>query len=238
MFYVISMKEKSRRDYFLPLSIAISIVIVFGAVIYSVGKSQDSEVLKGSLSPMGEGRQGTSELINQDDHLLGNPNADLIIFEYSDFECPFCREFHKTRKKIIDEYGDRIAWVFRHFVLGMFPNSERVALARECSAEVGGKEMFWEFADAYLNSEEKFFLNADIQGAVNVLGLNVFDFNSCMESGRYLNKINSDTAKAKSVGGSGTPYSVVVDSDGSVVDVIVGAYPINEVRFIIEKALR
>src|SRR5262245_460539 len=55
--------------------------------------------------------------VQKDDHVLGNPNAKVVIVEYSDPECPFCRQFHDTMHQVINEYGGNgdVAWVYRHF---------------------------------------------------------------------------------------------------------------------------
>ncbi|MFH1959629.1 MAG: thioredoxin domain-containing protein [Patescibacteria group bacterium] len=85
--------------------------------------------------------------ISEDDHLQGNKEAKIVLVEYSDFECPYCSGFHNTMNQVIKEYGDQIAWVYRHYPLGFHPNAQLAAQAAECVAEVGGNEAFWRFAD-------------------------------------------------------------------------------------------
>ena len=66
-------------------------------------------------------REATSAVrpVNGEDHILGNPDAPVKLIEFSDFECPFCKRFHPTMKRLMDEYGEdgRVAWVYRHFPL-------------------------------------------------------------------------------------------------------------------------
>ena len=58
--------------------------------------------------------------VSKNDHMLGNINtAEVFIVEFSDLECPFCKQFHQTLKQIMEEYGPsgKVAWVYRHFPL-------------------------------------------------------------------------------------------------------------------------
>ncbi len=82
------------------------------------------------------------------DHIRGNPNAPVSLIEYSDFECPFCKRFHDTAKQIVQQYGGKVNWVYRHFPLDFHnPAAQREAEAAECAAELGGNEAFWRFTD-------------------------------------------------------------------------------------------
>lgn len=88
--------------------------------------------------------------LTADDNVRGSLDADIIIVEYSDFDCPYCKRFHETMKSVYEKYEGEIAWVYRHFPLEqLHPNTKSVAAASECVAEIGGDEAFWKFADAY-----------------------------------------------------------------------------------------
>lgn len=82
------------------------------------------------------------------DHLNGSPEAPVTIIEYSDLDCPFCKQFHETMNRVMNEYGPagQVAHVFRHFPLAsLHPNAAKQAEAAECAAELGGNLKFWEF---------------------------------------------------------------------------------------------
>lgn len=88
--------------------------------------------------------------VQGDDHILGNPNAKIIIVEYSDTECPFCKMFHETMHAVISQYGANgdVAWVYRHFPIpSLHPKAPKQAEALECAAEQGGNEVFWKYTD-------------------------------------------------------------------------------------------
>lgn len=89
--------------------------------------------------------------VQKDDHILGNPNAKIVIVEYSDPECPYCKQFQDTMHQVIAQYGasGNVAWVYRHWpVVSLHPKGPIEAEALECAGEQGGNEMFWKYADA------------------------------------------------------------------------------------------
>jgi protein-disulfide isomerase len=88
-----------------------------------------------------------------DDHIRGNPDADIALFEYSDFQCPFCTRVHATYKEVIDQYGDDVMWVYRHFPLtSIHPDAVPYAIGSECAASLGGNDAFWSFTDELFKS--------------------------------------------------------------------------------------
>jgi protein-disulfide isomerase len=82
------------------------------------------------------------------DHIFGNPYAEITLIEYSDFECPFCKRFHATAKRIVEVYEGKVNWVYRHFLLGFHnPLAQNEAEATECANELGRNDIFWKYAD-------------------------------------------------------------------------------------------
>lgn len=83
-----------------------------------------------------------------DEHIRGNADAPIKLVEYSDFECPFCTRFHNEAKTLVDQYGDQVAWVYRHLPLtSLHPNAVALAEVSECVAEIAGNDAFWEYTD-------------------------------------------------------------------------------------------
>ncbi len=84
--------------------------------------------------------------IIRNEHILGNPNAEIIIIEYSDTECPYCKNFHLTMNNIIKENGANVAWVYKHYpITQLHQKAFRESLATECAWDQGGDEMFWKY---------------------------------------------------------------------------------------------
>jgi protein-disulfide isomerase len=88
--------------------------------------------------------------VTEKDFIVGNPNAEIKIVEYSDTECPFSKRFHQTMLDIMKEYeaGGKVAWVYRYFPLdGLHQKARHEAEAVACAAEQGGNTKFWEYLD-------------------------------------------------------------------------------------------
>ena len=80
--------------------------------------------------------------------MRGNRNAKVSIIEFSDTECPFCKQFNPTLKQVIADYGNQVNWVYKYFPLDqLHPKSRSEAGAVECAAEIGGNDAFWKYID-------------------------------------------------------------------------------------------
>lgn len=153
--------------------------------------------------------------VQADDHILGNPNAEIVIVEYSDTECPFCKQFHTTLKQIIADYGDTgsVAWVYRHFPLTqLHPKAAKEAEALECAAELGGNDGFWAYTDRlYEVTPSNNGLDlAQLPVIAEEVGLDSASFASCLDSGRHAAAVQEDLEEVLAAGGRGTPHSIVL----------------------------
>lgn len=129
------------------LAVPIAIVIAGGMIAVSLYFVNSKPAVAGAQP--GTVAQEIRE-VQKDDHIMGNPNADVVIVEYSDPECPFCKQFHETLHSVIAQYGGdgKVAWVYRHFPIPqLHPKAPKEAEALECAAEQGGNDMFWKFTD-------------------------------------------------------------------------------------------
>lgn len=222
----------------IPIAIVVAAALVAGAILYN-GKSTPKETA--DVTPGAE--EGTTVEVlpvTEADHIRGNPNAPIVMVEYSDYDCPFCKNFHATMNRIMDEYGvdGRVAWVYRQFPLSqLHPNAPRIAEASECVAELGGNDAFWKFSDLVFGergTNEPTDLTRLPAFAVSA-GVDERGFETCLESGRYRDQINQDVAEAINAGGQGTPHTVVMVGDQQ--GVINGAQPYETVRGIVEQLL-
>lgn len=178
--------------------------------------------------------------VTSDDHIRGDINtAEVIIVEFSDLECPFCKSFHPTLQKVTEEYGDKVAWVYRHFPLdSLHPKARNEAEASECAAELGGNDGFWAFIDRLyeVTPSNNGLLETQLPEIAGDVGLDVTAFNDCLASGKYADKIEAQYQDAVAAGGNGTPYSVAIGADGTIIP-INGAQPYASVKSTIDGLL-
>ncbi len=226
-----------QQNLTVPIAIVVAGALVAGALYFS------SQGNGGTNTP--NNTEPTFEAvvpISADDHILGNPNAEVFVIEYSDLECPFCKQFHTTMQRIIDEYGmtGKVAWVYRNFPLSqLHPNAPRLAEAAECVADLGGNATYWEFLDALFVEApiNTFFDFTRLDATVSSVGVNVSAFNDCYESGKFRTKIEQEFNDAIAVGGQGTPHNIIVTKDGQEIP-LPGAQPYETVKAAIEAALQ
>lgn len=176
------------------------------------------------------------------DHIRGNPEAPVTLIEYSDFECPFCKRFHDTVKKLVEESGGQLKWVYRHFPLEeLHPvKARREALASECAAELGGNEAFWKFADRFYEltpSNNRTDVDTVLPRIAREIGLDQAKFAACLASARHDRRVQEDYENAAATGGRGTPWSIVVSKRGKTYP-LSGAQPYAAVRELVERARR
>jgi protein-disulfide isomerase len=127
-----SMKD-TKSIIAIPLAIVIAGGLIAGAVFMT---KNDSSIVSESESKIREVKAVTSE-----DHIMGNPDARLVVVEYSDTECPYCKNFHKTMQQIMQEHGSSgdVAWVYRHFPLDNLhkkARNEALATEQQCILEL------------------------------------------------------------------------------------------------------
>lgn len=171
--------------------------------------------------------------ITDGDHINGNRNAEIVLIEYSDTDCPFCQRFHPTMLQLKTEYGDRLAWVYRHYPLPIHPRAEREAEATECVAELGGNTAFWTYLDKVLATANS--TDTQLADLAAESGVNKANFQSCLTSGRNLAKVKAQTSSGQKAGVSGTPGTVAIVNGQQ--KMIPGAYPYEQIKQLIEQML-
>ena len=167
------------------------------------------------------------EVSVDDDPWTGGKNADVVIVEFSDFECWFCSRASTTIDQLLDEYGNDIKVVFRDFPLSFHANAHIASEAAECAHE---QDMFWEMHDMIFANQDA--LDSDsLKGYADELGLDTDDFNECLDSGEMSAEVDADFADGASYGVQGTPAFFI---NG---ELISGAQPVENFRAIIDKHL-
>ncbi|MEK7465666.1 MAG: thioredoxin domain-containing protein [Patescibacteria group bacterium] len=220
-----------KRDYLLSASILISALLVSVSLVYNAGKKapeSGNAPLTGSVADtIARAPEENIKPVSAADHIFGDPNAPVKIVEFSDLECPFCKQFHYTMKQVVEKYAGKVAWVYRHSPIDqLHPKARKEAEASECAAELGGNTKFWAYVDRLmeLTPSNNGLDLALLPKIATDVGLDSAKFNACLSSGKYAEKVASDLADAENSGGGGTPYSIVIAPNGKKT-VISGALP-------------
>lgn len=143
--------------------------------------------------------------IKENDIVVGSEEASVTLVEFSDFECPYCRVLHPTIGQALEEFDGKIRFVYKHLPLSFHPQAENAALASECANEQGN---FMEYADVLFEKQEEW---SGTEGTslfkryATSIRLNAGEFNTCLDSQRYKDKVASDVQEAQEFGISGTP---------------------------------
>ncbi len=174
--------------------------------------------------------------VSADDHIRGNANADVVMVEYSDFECPFCKTFKPTIDQALQEYGDKVALVYRHYPLSFHPKAQKSAEGAECAAELGGNDAFWQFHDIMFERMPDIELS-EMSGVAGEIGLDATAFQSCVDSGKHAQKVADMMSGGSAAGVQGTPGLVLLGKNGKT-DFVGGAYPYADVKAKIDALLQ
>lgn len=171
-----------------------------------------------------------------EDHWKGSKDANIVLVEYSDFECPFCGNFYDTVKQVEAEYGDEVALVYRHFPLSFHPKADPAAQATECVADVAGPDAFWTMHDKIFEAMPAMAIDQLVDLAVES-GADRGAYETCMDEERYAQKVSDHLSEGSSAGVAATPTTVVYNMETGDTEVIEGALPFEAVQQAIEGML-
>src|SRR6476661_8021896 len=147
--------------------------------------------------------------------IQGNPNAPLWVIEVSDFQCPYCKEWHdQTYKTFRDELVStgkvRLAYV--NFPLSSHQFAWPAAESAMCAAAQG---KFWEMHDALFNTQEKWEKLPSpalfFDSLARAQGVDIDRWHQCVQSGKMKPLIQADHDRAETAGASATPSFMIGD---------------------------
>jgi protein-disulfide isomerase len=236
------MQQEKNQPWVVPFSIIVAGALIAAGLYFGNGRSPEPARQAGTQGAMQGADTINVKPVSNNDWIVGNPKADVVVIEFSDPECPFCKQFHTTMKRVMDEYGagGRVAWVYRHFPIAqLHPGAPKIAEGMECAGNLGGNTKFWEFADkVYARPQNATPLDtAGMEAIAREIGLDTGKWNECLSSGRMAAEVNADTQDGVAAGVNGTPHSIVVTRSGERV-AIRGAQPFEAVKIIIDTALQ
>lgn len=188
------------------------------------------------------GLQGTADIVtpepydwpNGEDTAMGDPDAPVRIVEYSDFQCPFCRQFHEeTLPQIVENHirTGEVYFEYRNFpFLGQ--ESIEAANASLCAAQQGA---FWTYADHLFANQTGenagAFTEARLQAIAQEIGLSMDEFERCSSRNEMQSQVQAQYAQGLDRGVDSTPTFFVNDQ------MIRGAVPYSEFQPVIQQQL-
>ena len=140
--------------------------------------------------------------VNNRDHAQGPPDAPVTLVEYGDYECPYCGNAYPVVKRLQQDLGERLRFVFRNFPLNTIHAHAGVAAQAAEAAAAQGK--FWEMHDL-LYEHQQDLADADMVRYALKLGLEVYRFESDLSGETFSKRVSDDFRGGVRSGVNGTP---------------------------------
>ena len=195
----------------------IVLVVIFFLVLFSsfiglsdFGAQKDIQVAKPATFDINKGPDPLitpaarlyTALINESDPVRGNPQAKLVIMEFGDFECPYCKQQHSSLVEILAEYKGQVSLVWKDFPIPTHLQAKTAALAARCAGEQG---KFWEYHD-YLFANQSELSHQTYNQIALELDFNLGQFNNCLDSQKYIKEVGQGLVDGQRLGVDATPY--------------------------------
>jgi protein-disulfide isomerase len=158
---------------------------------------------------------------------MGPADAPIVIVEWSDYQCPFCKRAAPTVNQVLSEYKGKIRFVYRDYPLPFHKQAMPSSLAAHCAEDQG---KFWEYHNNLFDAAGD-LSEADLTKRASDLGLDMTKFNACMQAKTGEAAINAAYNDGAAVGVTGTPAFFI---NGRM---LVGAQPFEQFKTIIDDEL-
>ncbi len=164
--------------------------------------------------------------VSSNDAIRGDPGAPVTIVEFSDFDCPYCKQEASVLSDLLARYGGKVRLVYRDYPV--HATAARAAEAARCAQDQG---KFWEMHDWLFQNTDRRSADQYTQAAVT-LGLDAADFKACLSEGRNASRVAADQKAGAGYGVRGTPAFFVNGKP------ISGAVPATRFEDAISEALQ
>lgn len=161
---------------------------------------------------------GSLQKVTSSDYVSGNPQGEITLIEYSDFECPSCQRMHPIYQKLLQEFNGHIRFVQRLFPLPQNKNAEKEAEAALCAGKVG---KYWQYGDEIYSLTKgteggEGFPLADLVPLAKHLGLSTKQFQSCLDTAEMAQTVDLQKKSGENAGVNELPSLFVIDKKNSV----------------------
>ena len=199
------------RDIVYPLSFALAIFGMGGLGMYQA-TAKIKGVSSSDVNAIVHVHFRSSEYaleIPENAPTLGNPDASVTMVEFSDFQCPYCRDAAFKLKSTVQEFKDQMRFVFLHYPLDPACNSHGgghtvSCIAAQASVCAQNQGDFWSYHDDLFRNQRK--INRDLLiHLAKQRGWNEEDFSRCLESAETIATVKTHIALAQKIYVGGTP---------------------------------
>lgn len=224
------------------ISASILYVAVSGGIAINGGATGTDALAQGGT----EDPQSAEVTLLEDDPFIGSEEAQVVMIEFSDYECPFCQRYHlNTYPEIKSAYidTDRIGYVWKDFPLSFHdPLATDQAVAAQCVMRLEGSEKYFEYADKIFNTTEtggNGMEESQLNDLAVEIGVNKEAFDACADNDETLAKVEANIEAGAAAGISGTPGFVIGVIEEGVVrgEVVSGALPFANFQEVIDRYL-
>lgn len=232
--------SRTGLNYLVVAAVCLVIGLMIGKAIFetppdqvvSVDEAQIRAIIESVLDERDAGAATAEEsdrfALVDDDPYLGAENASIVIVEFSDFFCTYCkRHFDQTFTPLLENYGEYIRYVYRDFAR-LTPESTPAAAAAQCAFAQG---KFWEFHAAFFDNQSELGYDFYLKTAEEH-ELDIEEYTACIDEGRYIDEVDIDGFDGQIAGVRGTPGFFV---NGNILS---GAQPYSIFERMIQRELK
>lgn len=167
--------------------------------------------------------------------IAGDSAAKTWFIIASDFQCPFCRQWHtESYRQFVDEYvrSGKVKVAYINYPLGQHQNAVPSAQAAMCAS---AQNKFWQYHDALFDTQEKWENLPQprpvLDSIARQVGVNFDEWSKCVDSDKMLPLIFADRDRAATAGVRSTPSFLIGGQ------VIAGVVPLSELKAVVDSAI-
>ncbi|MEM3126612.1 MAG: DsbA family protein [Candidatus Woesearchaeota archaeon] len=225
---------KRNDKVIIGLLVAILAVVAFNSYqiksLFEAGIDLQPQKAEDQRQPSKQPSKIDMKTLSDNDPFKGDKNAKVTIVEFSDYQCPYCARFYsQTLPQIEENYikSGKVKFVYRDYPLPFHQFAQKASEAAECA---GDQEKYWEMHNKIFDNQQQLNIE-NLKYWAKELGLDGKEFDSCLDSGKYVSEVKEDIANGSAVGVTGTPTFII---NGEIVS---GAQPYEVFQQIIEAKL-
>ena len=196
------------------------------------GSGSESEKGINSDTSVSNVQERFASIFSLQEHDATRGSGDILLIEYSDYECPFCQRFHATAQSAVDD--GLVTWVYRHLPLSIHQTADYGAVLAECVRTHKGPDAFWEYTDAIFETNDarsRILYNA----LAEEQGINKSAIEACSEAGSpERTRVANGLDDALFLGINGTPGGLIINTKNGEFRRLAGAIDYATLRKVIE----